>query len=136
MNNAAAAPAATTAPVTRTGQESKEDTMITTAAAVAALEAIEAEVAALMGEDDEAFDEALAARHEAAIAQVRAARVRAIHAAPSDRWLVIARNLDTRRSLRVEVTAADVAGARELARGHWAAKRFLIDSITLVTVEA
>jgi hypothetical protein len=125
MNNAAAAPATTTAPATVAGTESEEDTMITTAAA--ALAAIEDEVAALMNEDEDAFDADLAARHEAALAAVRAesAQVKAVT------WVVLAHSTTTRRNLRRVVQATSREDALAQARGYWDAKgaRFLIDQV-------
>lgn len=115
MNTAAAAP---TAPVTRTGQESQEDTMI--ALATAALHEVEAEIAYAMSIDDEAWDADLAARHEAAIAAVRAA------AAPAQvkavRWVVMGRMLRTRRAVKWAGDATSREDALAQARAKWAAR--------------
>lgn len=106
----------------------------TVAQTIAAVEAIEAEIADAMATDDSAYDAELADRLAVAVAAMRAARIRAIIAAPSDRWVVRARNLDTHRSLRTEVTAQDTAGARAAAAAVWAGRRYLVDSVTLVAV--
>jgi len=116
MNTAAAAPATTTAPATVAGIESEEDTMITTAAA--ALAAIEVEVARAMNDDDESFDADLAARHEAALAAVRAesAQVKAV------RWVVMGRMLRTNRAVKWAGDATSREDALAQAKAKWAAR--------------
>jgi len=126
MNTAAAAPAATTAPVTRTGHESQEDTMTTLATAAARLADVEARIADAMASDDEAFDADLAADHRDALAAVRRARAAAELAAQpapeAAKWVVVGRRVATRRAVKWAGLATSRTDALAQARAKWAAR--------------
>jgi hypothetical protein len=108
------APAATTAPATPAGIESKEDTMIhTDALADAAYEA--------------AIEDAIEDPRQYAAEYLATGRV----AAPASvlRWVVLGRRLATRKGVRLVVEAADQAGAYAAARARFGAG-VMLDSAT------